>query len=702
MTKLDGWDRESSPFHAGEIAIQEKLGLVEKMDVFGRQMVRSWMPDQHRAFYESLAMIFVGHVDAEGWPWASVLAGAPGFVQVPDARTLRIASRPLPGDPLGETLVPGRPLGLVGLGLSNRRRNRVNGHIVAHTDTEITLAVDQAFGNCPQYIQTRTPEFRRDPAEPAPGLRSERLTGLDPAARDLIARADTFFVATSSAVSDPDAGLNGADVSHRGGKPGFVKVEGNRLTIPDYAGNKHFNTLGNILVNPKAGLLFIDYDSGDILMVTGRAEIVFEGPEVDAFRGAERLWRVTVDHAIRIEDAMPVRWSFGDFSANSLITGDWQEASARLEAEARRDEWRPYRVTNIVDESSVIRSFHLEPTDGGALFHHEAGQYLTLRVAPPGADKPVVRTYTLSSAPGDRQYRISVKREDAGGETPAVLVSTLLHATVAVGDLVEARAPRGDFHLDAEETRPAVLLAGGVGVTPMIAMARQVAYEALRSRHARPLTVFHAARTTAQRAFAGEFAELSAATGGAVRYISVIGRPAEGEVAGRDFDFSGRITPDLLRRHLALDDYDFFLCGPPAFMQAVYDMLRSLGARDARIFAEAFGPASLTRQPDETAVPMPAALDPALEAETAIVRFERSDFEQPWSHGEAPLLDLAEAHGLTPDHGCRNGSCGSCAVRLISGDVTYRNPTTGPKGPDEVLICSAVPAAGAERVVLDL
>jgi uncharacterized protein len=231
-------------------------------------------------------------------------------------------------------------------------------------------------------------------------------------------------------------------------------------------------------------------------------------------------------------------------------------------------------------------------------------------------------------------------------------------------------------------------------VTPMIAMARDVAHEGLRTRHTRPLTVIHAARTAAERAFATDFQRLEQETGGRIRYVSVLGR-AE---AGDGFHAEGRIDADLLRGLLAFDDYDFFLCGPPGFMQGIYAALRGLGARDARIFAEAFGPAALDRTPDAGAAPV----EPASEADEAVVAFIDSGVEGRWSAGDPPLLALAEAQGLQPAFGCRNGACGSCAVPLRSGRVAYRTPPTADVAAGEVLICCAVPAAGSPRIELGL
>ena len=691
-------NENASPFHKGEQAIQERLGLRERMESFGRRMIRSHMPDQHRDFYADLPFIVVGSVNEEGWPWASVLPGMPGFISSPDARTLAVNAKALPGDPLGKAIAPDTQLGLLGIELASRRRNRVNVRVTSTHGTGFEARVDEAFGNCPQYIQTRSPKFVRDAHIRSDTASIETIPALDTAAAEMIRASDTFFV-SSYVTSEETGAFDGVDVSHRGGRAGFVKVDGNVLTIPDYAGNNHFNTLGNLLLNPRAGLTFVDFETGDLLMLTGTVELLWDDhQDVKAFRGAERAWRFTLDHGIRLKDALPMRWSFGEFAPTSLITGDWEEAEATQAAEAKREQWRGYRVTRVVDESEVIRSFYLEPADGDGLSTFHAGQFLTIRVHPENADGAVMRTYTLSSAPSDPHYRISVKREPAPDDnTPAGLVSNHLHDTLKVGDLINAKAPRGGFTFDEREERPAVLLAGGVGVTPMIAMARQALHEGRRARHIRPLTIFHSSQNTGQRAFFQDFLDLQTASGGVIRYVSLVDNAAPGEKPGRDFHGTGYITADMLRQVLPLDDYDFYLCGPAPFMQAVYDSLRTLGVRDGRIFAEAFGPASLQRKADEgTAKESPSA-EPA---EEAIVHFDGSGFSQAWSKGEGTLLELAEAHGLAPEYGCRSGSCGACAVKLTAGEVAYPVAPSAPHGEDEALICCAMPASETVELAL--
>ena len=313
-----------SPFHAGELALQERAGVKERMDMFGRRVIRRFMPNQHRRFYEQLPLIVAGSVDAEKRVWASLLFGAPGFISAPDERTLSLSAKPIPGDPLAQSLRAGRKLGLLGLDFTSRRRNRVNTHVRSVDDSGIQLGVDQAFGNCPQYIQTRTHTFVRGAAQPG-GTAAEQITDLSSRDRALIENADTLFVA-SYQDSDGENARGGADVSHRGGRPGFVKVEGNRLTVPDFSGNNHFNTLGNFVLNPKAGLLFVDFASGDILMLSGTVEILHDGPEVSSFPGAERAWRFDLEVGVRLTDALPIRWTFDEYSPSSLRAGTWAEA----------------------------------------------------------------------------------------------------------------------------------------------------------------------------------------------------------------------------------------------------------------------------------------------------------------------------------------------------------------------------------------
>lgn len=679
-------------WHEGERFIQQKLGVAERMAVIGQRVIRDHMPDQHRAFYAQLPFIVLGSVDATGAPWATFVEGRAGFIASPDATTLHIGARPDPSDPAAPGLRPGAPVGLLGIEMHTRRRNRMNG-VIGAAEQGLHVTVDQSFGNCPRYIQLRDADHARDPATPWSGT-PELLPTLDAEARALIGGADSFFVATYADRED----RRQVDVSHRGGKTGFVRVgEDGTLTVPDFDGNLFFNTLGNIVLNGRAGLFFADYANGDVLQMTGTATVIFDSAEIAAFQGAERLWTFTADRIVRRRGALALRWALqGEpWSPSSLMTGDWNEAARRLRAADLATRWRALRVTKIVEESSTIRSFHLAPDDGAGLLPHEAGQHLPIRLTLPGADRPVIRTYTLSVAPSDGIYRISVKREG--------LVSRHLHDAVQVGDLIEARAPAGAFTIDTRAERPAVLLAGGIGITPMLAMLRHVVYEGARKQRVRPTWLFHAARTSAERPFAAEIDALVDGGFGAVKLVRVLSDPSDA-AEGADYDAAGRIDMALLTRFLPFNDYDFYICGPQAFTQALYDGLRARNIADSRIHAEAFGPSSLVRKPDAVAVTEAPAR--AAATKPVPVAFMASAKEARWTPASGSLLELAEARGLQPEFSCREGTCGTCKTRVLRGAVTHIRQPGVPLAENEALICSAVPAEpqspDEDRLQLDL
>lgn len=248
-------------FHRGELAAQRLAGVTGNGGA-----IRAFMPDQHRIFFEALPFVVAATVDHDGAPRAGVLHGAPGFIRSPDPVTLEVTC-PSP-------LVPGRPAGLLGIDFATRRRNRANGVVRSNAAGHLVLDVLESFGNCPQHITTR------DVKALAPRLlSSSTVAGLDRRARALVEQADTLFVATSG-------GAHGVDISHRGGPPGFARIDGDCLVIPDFKGNRYFNTLGNMLIDDRVALLFIDFAQGDVLELRGRAAINWAS---DAEGG--RSWR---------------------------------------------------------------------------------------------------------------------------------------------------------------------------------------------------------------------------------------------------------------------------------------------------------------------------------------------------------------------------------------------------------------------------
>jgi uncharacterized protein len=324
-------DSDVSPFHAGELAVQQRAGSREQVEAAGRRLIRDHMPDQHRELFGKIPTFLVGGLDAHRRPWASMLCGRPGFVDTPDASTLRIAALPDDGDPLRDALAVGAPIGLLGIEPATRRRNRINGRVIARDEGGFSVGVEQSFGNCPKYIQARTPEWR--PHQPGEALPAAQSLGarLDGAAAALVCRADTLYIATAAPAARANGGAEGVDVSHRGGNPGFVRqqqIDGaSVLTLPDFKGNGLFNTFGNIVANPRAGLFFFDPDRGDVLQLTGTAELIWDGDEVAQFAGALRLLRLVVDEALWRPAALPLRWSAAEFAPQLAATGRWQDAA---------------------------------------------------------------------------------------------------------------------------------------------------------------------------------------------------------------------------------------------------------------------------------------------------------------------------------------------------------------------------------------
>ncbi|AUM70357.1 pyridoxamine 5'-phosphate oxidase family protein [Pseudomonas fluorescens] len=676
---------KNSPWHEGELALQRSVGAVDMMASVGqRQLARTWMPDQHREFYAQLPFVVLGAVDQQGDVWATLRAGQPGFMNSPDPQTLHINLEPEPNDPAQEGMGEGDAIGMLGIELHTRRRNRMNGVVRRQLEPGLEISVSQAYGNCPRYINLRQYHF-----VDAQAVAPVQLSVSDPQVRRLVTAADSFYIATY-VVRD---GERQVDASHRGGKPGFVRMdEDGSLTIPDFSGNLFFNTLGNILLNPRAGLVFVDFHTGDLLHMSGSAQVLLDDPEISAFQGAERLLRFTPQRIVYRPAAIALRWKDQDEgeSPNSMMTGSWEQAAERLQAEALRSRWRALRVARVVDESPDIRSFYLQASDGLGLPRFEAGQHLPVRILLEGQTTPAIRTYSVSSAPSDDFLRISVKRDGS--------VSSHLHERVQALHEIEARAPQGHFTVQATERRPLVLLAAGVGITPLLSMLREVVYQGLRISRMRPVWLVQSARTVADLAFRDEIDELAARAGDKLQVLRMVSQPPTEAGDADGYDLAGRIDVELLKKLLPLNDYDFYLCGPGSFTQALYDGLRKLRIPDDRIHAETFGPSTLVRDIEVT-VPAPQQVPAASEA--VKVLFASSGKEARWEPGSGTLLELAEARGLNPEFSCRGGSCGTCKTRLSRGQVHYLSMPAEPVGEGEVLICCAVPAQGSEPLVLE-
>jgi len=294
--------RAASPFHAGEQTIQSRAGVRDRIELRGRAVIRDGMPPQHRAFFAALPFMVVGLADQNGHPWATTLSGPPGFMNSADENLLTIKAWLDPRDPLHSCVRDGASIGGLGIELSTRRRNRINGHIENCVIGEgFSIRVQQSFGNCPKYIQARN-ERPRLHSKPVP--KSRMASHLGDNEVSFIAEADTFFIASRSAQLDQEGSSRGLDASHRGGLPGFVRVVSRtELCFPDFSGNLLFNTLGNLEADARAGLLFIDFRSGGMLHIIGRTRICWDVSETARSAGIERLIFLDIQCTLHREHA---------------------------------------------------------------------------------------------------------------------------------------------------------------------------------------------------------------------------------------------------------------------------------------------------------------------------------------------------------------------------------------------------------------
>jgi uncharacterized protein len=288
-------------FHSGELELQARAGVVELASRGGKG-IHSSIPAAAGAFLEERRFVVLSAADPENRPWASLLPGPAGFARRLDEHTIRIDAMPVPGDPLATNLRTGSLAGILALDLATRRRIRINGRLEL-VDEAILIHVDQAYSNCPKYIQLREPDGEWQRTRTRLIGRSASLLAHQ---RDWIRAADTFFIATLLPGE-------GADASHRGGMPGFVHVENEELTWPDYPGNAMFNSLGNIIKYPRAGILVPDFATGSSLQLSGRASIDSTGDEF--------LIRFTSEEVVQIDDLLPERLRLVEYSPFNPVAG---------------------------------------------------------------------------------------------------------------------------------------------------------------------------------------------------------------------------------------------------------------------------------------------------------------------------------------------------------------------------------------------
>jgi ferredoxin-NADP reductase len=349
---------------------------------------------------------------------------------------------------------------------------------------------------------------------------------------------------------------------------------------------------------------------------------------------------------------------------------------ARLRVESVEQEragWngvRKFTVARKVAECEDTFSFYLEPHDRRPIPGFKPGQYLTFQLSIPGVSKSLVRCYSLSDCARSSHYRVTIKRcpPPPGTDHPPGVVSSFFSDFVREGDILDVKAPSGHFYLDLEKEKPVVLISGGVGITPMIAMANAL----IQCGSSREVWFFFGCRSSRDHMLRAE--TLALGNGYSNFNLRICySRPDAGDVKGRDYHHEGRVTGELIRGLLPSQNYQFYLCGPSSFMESITDALADWGIPDSAVHFEAFGPASIKRK----AI---VAVKQQKPADSFAVTFSKSGLSVLWSGGFDSLLDAADSCGIRIDAGCRSGNCGSCLVAVKAGEVEYlRAPGIDPE-----------------------
>lgn len=295
-------------YHSGELAIQGKAGVSEQARN-ASLLIHEQIPKIAREFLSRQRMAILSTRDAGGSVWASALTGKPGFMQAVDSKTVEIDARPTAGDPLAANLHTGEMVGVFVIEFSTRMRMKVKGRAELPGEGRLLVHAARVYSQCRKYIQSRV--LLEDSLQLATEKEVVRGESLTSSQQEWIAKADTFFVASFHHET-------GADAAHRGGNPGFVEVlDQATLAFPNYWGNTMFNTLGNIAVDPHAGLLFLNFATGSTLQLTGTARVIWDQERISKFPGANQVVEYQVNQTVETPHAMPLRWRFLAYSGSN-------------------------------------------------------------------------------------------------------------------------------------------------------------------------------------------------------------------------------------------------------------------------------------------------------------------------------------------------------------------------------------------------
>jgi ferredoxin-NADP reductase len=350
--------------------------------------------------------------------------------------------------------------------------------------------------------------------------------------------------------------------------------------------------------------------------------------------------------------------------------------------------WRKFLVKKKAMECGDVCSFYLTPHDEKPLPDFLPGQYLTFQLGIAGSARPVVRCYSLSDGPRRDHYRVTIKRipsPDKG--IPPGVVSSYFHDNVHEGDILDVKAPGGQFYLDPSGNQGVVLIGGGIGVTPVLSMINTL----VARGSSREVWFFYGVRNRAEHVMKEQLEALALEHSNIHLHVCASKPDPDFYELGRDYHHEGRVSVDLFRQLLPSNNFDFYICGPGPMMQSITEGLKEWGVPEKNIHFETFGPSSVKK------IAPTVAPDATNQPGYAVV-FKKSGKTIKWMGGSGNILELAEANGISIPFGCRAGSCGTCQVAVFSGEVAYLDKSDFETNPGTRLTCIGVPKSD---VVLD-
>ena len=627
---------QTGPFHKGELTVQTKLGVSDTARSNG-VVITNRIPGAALNFISQQSMVILGSTDINARIWSSAIFGHTGFIEALDPSTVKIDFSDTSisiTDPFWSNIQSNNQLGIIVIELGSRRRLRINGRIEKISEYVYHINVEQAYPNCPQYIQRRH-ILRAKKASSANNSSDICGCNLNKNQRNIISNADTFFVSSSH----PE---QGNDVSHRGGKPGFVQIiSNNQLRIPDYPGNSMFNTLGNFELNSAAGLVFIDFINKKVLQLTGTAKVLWhiENTDIET-AGTLRFWQFDIESWRESSISFDIEWEYLDASPhNPEVSNENINTNTKLKL----------RVDKIIQQSDKVKSYILKSDK--TLPEFDAGSHLEVTL---NNDNSLIKHYSILSNPNDlSHYEIAVlEQPDSNGGSYA------MHHYIKRGDILNCSAPRNEFPV-YEKAEHSILIAGGIGITPILSIL-----ESLESRQ-QSYELHYTARSESDLIYSDRIKSI---TGDICTFYT-------------SADNESRLNLNTLLNKPVSTSH-VYVCGPVRLINAVREISEKNKWNNTNIHFESFG------------------VNPNIDNSSIEVTLKRSDIKLTVPAGES-ILDHLLDNNVDVAHQCKRGECGLCITTVLGGTPEHKDVVLNNEQRQNSM-CICVSRAREGALVLDL